>query len=204
MRTTGKGSLMSEVHASISPEDLADLDLTDATKQYLRHHGLPQVDSANDRPFGLSFCKPFAYQIGRRRYVVFAREEWAPELYLAIKSGADRIVAPAGPLDRGDVYVNANINDFIDFYQRASPLWAQAEALSPAVRSDHRSREEVQASIRELQEKYRTGELRGEPDPREAALTAATKELKAYMKSVDPRAPRGGSWWGRAMEALED
>lgn len=68
---------------------------------------------------------------------MFASEEWAPELYQAIKAGTDHIVAPAGPLNRGDTYVNATIGDFIDFYQRASPLWIEAEELPAGVDTSH-------------------------------------------------------------------
>jgi hypothetical protein len=184
---------------TITAPDLEDLALSDATKQYLIEHGLPNVEPGDDRPFGVGFCVPFAHQVGRRRYVVFGSEDWAPELYLTIKAGMDRVVAPAGPFDRGDVYVNANIADFVDFYQRACPLWVLADGMPSDIRTDQRTHTEVLASIKEMQEKYASGELTLEPDPREVELTAAAKKLKAELKAIDPRAVRGSSWWGRCL-----
>ncbi|AKN94242.1 hypothetical protein ACU10_15580 [Xanthomonas oryzae pv. oryzicola] len=168
-------------------------ELPDESESILIDHGLP--GKLEPPVLGLSFVKPFKKVMSDRSCLVFASEEWAPDLWIALNDSGE-VYAVNG--DKCDVFVNSTLAKFLAFVGKIQQflIAAKVDDTGPIVRS--------QAEMRERLEAMRRGEVRPVVKRKVFNRKSAISELNAEFKEIDSTALQGESWWSRILEQLNE
>ncbi|QBG95179.1 hypothetical protein EYC55_06285 [Xanthomonas oryzae] len=169
------------------------IELSDESERILIDHGLP--GTLEPSVLGLSFVSPFKKGINDRFYLVFAREEWAPDLWIALNDSG-KVYAVNG--DKCDVFVNSTLAKFLAFVGKIQKflIAAKVDDTGPIVRS--------QAEMRERLEAMRRGELQPAVKRKVFDRKSALSELYTELKEIDSTALQSESWWSRISEQLNE